>query len=681
MSSHLNNLPGTWANYPAVAEFWERFDTTFLSEFADQLVAIGQYDLGFRLPGTGSGRRAAGFIAGQMAQIGLQEVRQEPFTVYGWDFKGAKLQLNTPQVRTLPASSFAAAPGTPPGGLTAELIDVGHGAAADYAGRAVQGKIAFVHVDFNKMPWIGTIAHEAELHGAVGVVMYYLNKVAQHSSGTALNCQDGNLRQTIPVLHLCRNDGELVAGLLDQGQVEVTLHCQATHYPQATGYNVLGLIPGTDYPDRYLLMQAHYDSWFYGYWDNTIGLGGILTIAKALIESGYRPRHTLLFASPDAEEFGAVDTAYSWLYGCHRLIEAHPEWIGRMTCAFNIDTLAHRWQRGMQFIGNAEMLPFMRQVTGDYRVTRFPLDTVGVVEQITPWTEVFNYAYFGIPVVQPRFKTENDAARVSVYHTQLDDASVVDLEGAAEILKVYGTLMIYLDQQAIPPYNFTERAYSIRTSLNPEAARLAEIDLKEFEATLTGFELWATQLETKIAALNGKDSLLPAVEVTVFSDRLRHLLSRLLPGLYYTEGDFPDTGRYEHLLWEQELLALDRAIIYLDTGRLDEAIAALTDPETGVQGGWYAPHVSRPVYYRHTNGSRDSREIDLLWGEGRTIPFTDIWTDLHNLRDKHRRGVSDVAPELESLGRKRQEVAQGYGDALERLRRRLVEVVEHGKQL
>ncbi|MCB0153705.1 MAG: M28 family peptidase, partial [Anaerolineae bacterium] len=407
---------------------------------------------------------------------------------------------------------------------------------------------------------------------------------------------------------------------------------------------------------------------FYGYWDNAIGVAGILTIAKSLHEIGYRPKHTLLFVSPDAEEFGAPDTAYGWLYGCHRLLEAHPEWAGRMTCALNIDTLAHRWQQGIQFIGPAEMLTFMRRALAGYQVQHFPQTTVGITEQITPWTEVFNYTYFGIPSIQPRFKTENDFVRTTVYHTQLDDASLVDLNGAAEILKLYGTLLLLLDQQAAVPYDFTARAQSIRQALDYSLMWRFKIDPAPLNNALDGFEQWAIETSSQLAQLNGSNQ----TALAAFNDDLRARLRQLLPGLYYTETDFPDSGRYEHLFWQRDLLALEKALACLNQRNAAGAIAALTDPASGVQGGWYALNVSYPVYHRSTSAARNPARADLLWGAGRTIPLTDVWTLLHELQDKARRGLTDFASERHNLAEKLAAAVAGYQQALEKLRLALV---------
>jgi len=701
------------------------FDQAYLADFADKLVAIQHNDLGFRLTGTESGRRAADLIAAEMRHLGLASVRQEAFPVHAWDFQGASLDLHAPPKMSFKATSFAASVGTPGAGLTATVVDVGPGTAQEYLGKNVRGQIVLVHFDFDKLPWLGSVAHEAELHGAVGVVVYYINGKAQHESGQALNVEDGFLRQTIPIIHLCRNDGEILAGQLAHGAVEATLHCHVTNNPQATGYNVIGSIPGTLYPDRYILIQAHYDAWFYGYWDNAIGVAGVLTIAKAILASGYQPRYTLLFVSPDAEEFGQPDSAYGWLYGSQKLLQAHPEWVGHLTCAFNIDTLAHRWQQGIQFVGCAEMLPFMRQVMAGYEVQHFPLKTVGVAEQITPWTEVYNYVYFGIPTIQPRFKTEGDAIRKLLYHTQFDDASVVDLAKAAEILQLYGHLLLQLDQQPIVPYNLTARAEMMEQSLHGvDLVTVLGAEATAWQETFMAFKEWAAALDLRqnltpalsyigegvkspdltpalsylgegdktpdltpaLSYLGEGDKtpdLTPALsyvgegvsvdQAEAFNNYLGQVVQQLITASYYVETDFPDLTHFEHFLWQREWAALDKAIGALQAGQAAAAIDALTAQHVGVQGGWYALQVSYPVYHRHI---RQSDLTDWLWAEGRVILLHDVWIELHHLQDKLARGVTNFNPEITALSRKRATALAGYQASLKRLQAVLQQVMQ-----
>jgi hypothetical protein len=321
------------------------------------------------------------------------------------------------------------------------------------------------------------------------------------------------------------------------------------------------------------------------------------------------------------------------------------------------------------------MLEFMRRTTAGYRVAHFPRSEVTAEEQITPWTEVYNYTYFGIPCVQPRFKVEGDPVRETVYHTQLDDASLVDLNGGAEILKLYGTLLIELDRQPAAPYNFSERADSIRVSLDVRVAQAAGVDLSTLTAALDALTDWARQIEARIEQANTQPETFSQQELVKFNDQLRATVQHLLPALYFTEGDFPDSGRYEHLLWQQEWLALDRSAACLEQGDAQGAIEALTGRETGVRGGWYALNVSYPVYYRNTEGSRNPARSDLLWGKDRTIPFNDVWAELRSLQDKLRRGTTNFGSELYTLRQKQARAAADYRAALERLTELLREAV------
>jgi Iap family predicted aminopeptidase len=293
--------------------------------------------------------------------------------VYAWDFAGASVEVEG--CDPMPASSFPPTPGTPREGLSSLMVDAGHGTAGDYVGLDVRDRIAFVRFDTERMPWMDSLAYEAELHGACAVVFTYVNGYAQHESGTALNTHDGTARPTIPILQIAKRDGaRLVERLAGGGPVRAVLHSQVAADPEGTGYNVMGRIRGR-LPDRYVIVGAHYDAWFHGYWDNAVGVAGMLGMAaaaRALLEQGYQPEHTLLFVATDAEEFGAPDTHFDWLIGCYHMLQDHPEWQGRVSAAFNIDTLAFLGQEQLGFIGPPELLPFLRETVGSWETRTFP---------------------------------------------------------------------------------------------------------------------------------------------------------------------------------------------------------------------------------------------------------------------------------------------------------------------
>jgi hypothetical protein len=664
----MTGLSELWAQeYAGERPFWDGFDSGYIFEFAGRLADIGAFELGFRPAGSVAAREAADLIEGEMRSLGLQNVRQEGFPCYVWDFRGASLEVEG--LGRIPASSYPPAPGTPEGGLESELVEVGHGTAQEYIGKDVRDKIAFVHLDLDLLPWMGPLAYEAELNGAQAVVFYYLNGYAQHESGEALNTHNGACRPTIPIINICRRDGERLAELLtNEGNLPLTLRSQVLADPEGEGLNVIGEIPGR-MADRYLIVGAHYDAWFTGYWDNAIGVAGILAMAKTLLESGYQPEHTLVFVATDAEEFGAPDTHFDWLIGCHRMLEAHAEWHGRTSAAFNIDTLGSKLQERLGFAGPPELASFLRAALGGYATKAFPNPEVQLVEQTTAWTEVLTYAYFGIPGIQPRFHLPE--LRKSVYHTQFDDASLVDPERASETVQVYGALLVRFDQQPVLPFEFSARAHSLRATLEKpphgvdggELARLlAALDLLEQQAG-------AVAKIMEQAAQSGDDGLAP------LNDQLREAAGRLVSGINYLSVNDPDEALPQHVYFERDLRALGAALTELGAGDAAAAISALTDPKTGVRGGSYARAMSYPVYHHQTvSGEKPGRQ-DLFWGQGRTAEMTDIWMELHTLDDKNAHDVRDYASEWSRISHLRAMVALAYRESLATLARVIEEVV------
>ena len=80
--------------------------------------------------------------------------------------------------------------------------------------------------------------------------------------------------------------------------------------------NILGIIEGKN-PDQYIVLGAHYDHlgiWEEHIWtgadDNVSGTAGIMTIAKAIVETGVKPEKSIIIAFWTAEEVGLLGSKY-----------------------------------------------------------------------------------------------------------------------------------------------------------------------------------------------------------------------------------------------------------------------------------------------------------------------------------------------------------------------------------
>lgn len=74
-------------------------------------------------------------------------------------------------------------------------------------------------------------------------------------------------------------------------------------------HNVIARIPGSVYPDQWVLYGNHHDAWVNGANDPASGASALLETARTLAtltRRGWKPKRSILFALWDAEEFGLV---------------------------------------------------------------------------------------------------------------------------------------------------------------------------------------------------------------------------------------------------------------------------------------------------------------------------------------------------------------------------------------
>jgi N-acetylated-alpha-linked acidic dipeptidase len=70
--------------------------------------------------------------------------------------------------------------------------------------------------------------------------------------------------------------------------------------------NVIGVLRGSEEPEKKILLSNHHDAWVYGAVDPSSGTAAIIALARAmgrLAREGWRPRRTIVFGSWDAEEY------------------------------------------------------------------------------------------------------------------------------------------------------------------------------------------------------------------------------------------------------------------------------------------------------------------------------------------------------------------------------------------
>ncbi|EJX06389.1 peptidase, M28 family [gut metagenome] len=96
-------------------------------------------------------------------------------------------------------------------------------------------------------------------------------------------------------------------------------------------HNVVASIPGTKYPDEYVIVSGHLDAFDVatGGVDCGTGIGPMMEAARLLALSGARPKRTILFVAFAGEEFGML--------GAKAFVKRHADKLSKISNLFNRD--------------------------------------------------------------------------------------------------------------------------------------------------------------------------------------------------------------------------------------------------------------------------------------------------------------------------------------------------------
>ena len=90
-----------------------------------------------------------------------------------------------------------------------------------------------------------------------------------------------------------------------------------------------------------MLVASHQDAHFRCGLDDTGALVAEMTMAKAMMMSGARPKRTVVFLLTSGEEFGYGNSYFDYLTGAWWAIShAHPDWAGRAVAMLNLECFA-----------------------------------------------------------------------------------------------------------------------------------------------------------------------------------------------------------------------------------------------------------------------------------------------------------------------------------------------------
>jgi carboxypeptidase Q len=200
--------------------------------------------------------------------------------------------------------------GTPPDGVTGDVIVVRSFDELETLGERVRGKIVVYNAPFTNygatVRYRGSGASRAARYGAVAALVRSITPVSLQTPHTGAMSYDENLPQ-IPTAAITIEAAELLQRMQDRGdRVTLRLKMDAKFLPDAESANVIAELKGSEKPDEIVLISGHFDSWDVGQGANDDGGGCIIAweAVRLLKELGLRPRRTIRVVLWTNEENG-----------------------------------------------------------------------------------------------------------------------------------------------------------------------------------------------------------------------------------------------------------------------------------------------------------------------------------------------------------------------------------------
>jgi N-acetylated-alpha-linked acidic dipeptidase len=271
------------------------------------------------------------------------------------------------------------------GDVTAPLVYVNYGIPEDYEqldrmGVSVQGKIVIARYYHS---WRGIKPKVAAEHGAVGCLIYsdphedgfvqgetfpkgpwrpkdgvqrgsvadmpfypgdpLTPGVGATKDAKRLKIEDAATITKIPVLPISYADAQPLLEALTgrvappqwRGGLGITYHLGPgdakvhlkvkSNWGTKPVYDVIAKIPGSTFPDEWVLRGNHHDAWVNGAEDPTSGMVAVLEEARALgelLKAGWKPKRTIIYCAWDGEEPGLLGST-EWAETHYDELQAH----------------------------------------------------------------------------------------------------------------------------------------------------------------------------------------------------------------------------------------------------------------------------------------------------------------------------------------------------------------------
>ena len=333
-----------------------------LEELGHEMIDV----IGPRLVGTPQMKNAHDWAVKKYESWGISAENEEYGTWRGWERGITHIDLVEPRLRTLHGRQLAWSPSTGKKGVTAEVVILPEASSPDAFAdmlSSVKGKFVMISVNeptgrppYNWEEWatekswknmqqsiketdslwrsrvqntgysyreLPKVLEEA---GAVGIV------TSNWSHGFGANKVFGAYTNDIPTRDLSLEDYGLLYRLAENNNApEIRVVVQSKDLGEMPTFNTIARIEGTEKPEEYVVLSAHFDSWDggTGATDNGTGTMVMMETMRILKKLYPNPKRTIIAGHWGGEEQG--------LNGSRAFVKDNPEIVANVQALFNQD--------------------------------------------------------------------------------------------------------------------------------------------------------------------------------------------------------------------------------------------------------------------------------------------------------------------------------------------------------
>jgi len=295
-------------------------DSTVIKHFFNSALTQGKSyewladltsNVGGRLSGSPEAQKAVEWGENLMKKSNFDKVWLQPVMVPHW-VRGAKEEayFTSNKVKyKMPICALGGSIATPTSGIIGEVVEVKSLKEAENLGEKLRGKIVFFNRPFDATlietfkAYGGCVdqrvygAKTTGKYGVLGVIVRSMTSSIDDYPHTG-NMHYGDIpeNEKVPTAAISTKAANLLSEKLKENPaLKFYFKQNCKTLPDAPSFNVIGEITGSKYPEKYITVGGHLDSWdlAQGAQDDGAGVVQSLAVAQLLKLNNIKPKHTI----------------------------------------------------------------------------------------------------------------------------------------------------------------------------------------------------------------------------------------------------------------------------------------------------------------------------------------------------------------------------------------------------